>query len=92
MVLPWPKMIDSGPSEVIFQPIKQLPCLSTCSGISRFSRPLEAQPISVGIAKVELLHPMWRDFRGLKLKALRTQFLIDRVHIAAVLILLGICR
>jgi len=58
---------------------------------------LEAQRISVGIVKVELLHPVWRDAGRLKLKALRTQFLIDRVHIggaeidARILVRCGAC-
>jgi hypothetical protein len=58
---------------------------------------LEAQRISVGIVKVELLHPVWRDSGRLKLKALRAQFLIDRVHIggaeidARILVRCGAC-
>jgi hypothetical protein len=70
---------------------------STRGGISRFSGPLEAQPISVGIAKIELLHPVWRDFRRLKLKTLRAQLLIDSIHIggaeinARILVRCGSC-
>ena len=42
---------------------------------------MEAQPISVWIMKVELFHKVRCDFRRLKLKALRPQFFIDRVHV-----------
>jgi len=59
---------------------------------------LEAQPISVGIVEIELSHPVWCDFRRPKLKALRAQFFIHRIHIGGteiktcILVRCGACR